>query len=102
MQKIIFYIKAFFLIIHYLLKKGYEPDWLYDEEKVEKAATDHETEYCVVTGEGVEAFAKLLVKDIQLYLYLKEEFKFEYTLTWYYKNYFYDNYKEQKMLNRKH
>ena len=53
-----------FHLAELLLKKGYEPDWLYDEESIKKAATDHETEYCVVTGKGVEAFAKLLVKDI--------------------------------------
>lgn len=96
MQKIIFYIKAFFLIIHELLKRGYEPYWVLNYDPEVDYIYD-EVEAFAATG-GLDEFVYSFVREFQLYL----RFKFEFGETWHYRNYFYDNYKEQKMLNRKH
>ena len=98
MQKVIFYIKAFFLVIHYLLKKGYEPDWLYTFDPTADRIGNR-VEYSIATGGSVESFAENIVEDLQLALYFKN-YKFGETIE--FRDLFYDNYKEQKMLNRKH
>ena len=98
MQKMIFYFKAFFWVIHLLLKKGYEPAWLYHYDLSQRDARGSEIESYAVTG-GLEEFARCIVEEIHLTLYFK---KYHFGETWIYRNEFYDNYKEQKMLNRKH
>lgn len=89
MQKLIFYIKAFFLIIKLLLQTGYKPDWLdtYDLEQYD--ARGSEVEY--FSYGGLEKFAKCFVKEIQLALYFKN---FHMGETWYYRNEFYKSYKK--------
>ena len=96
MQKVIFYIKAFFLIIHTLLKRGYEPSWIFNyDPEVDYIYNEFE----VASNEGgLKEFAECFVKEIQFYLH----FDYKFGETWYWRNYFYDNYKKQKMLNRKH
>ena len=48
--------------------------------------------------DGLKEFAECFVKEIQFYLH----FDYKFGETWYWRNYFYDNYKEQKMFHRKH
>ena len=56
-------------------------------------------EFEVASNEGgLKEFAECFVKEIQFYLH----FDYKFGETWYWRNYFYDNYKKQKMLNRKH
>lgn len=94
----IFYIKAFFLIIHLLLKKGYEPAWLYHYDLSQRDANGSEIEGYAITG-GLKEFARCIVEEIHLTLYFKQ---YHFGETWYYRNEFYDNYKKQKMLHCKH
>jgi hypothetical protein len=91
MQKIIFYIKSFFLVIKYLLKRGYEPAWLqhFDPDSV----MGTEAEFLISDGGGVHEFAKLIVKEIQLKLYLDY---FRMGQAWEYRDGFYYNYIHNK------
>ena len=96
MKKLIFYIKAFFLVIKYLLKRGYEPAWLqhFDPDSV----MGTEAEFLISDGGGVEEFAKLIVKEIQLKLYLDY---FRMGQAWEYRDGFYENYLEHEEIKRK-
>jgi hypothetical protein len=96
MKKLIFYIKAFFLVIKYLLKRGYEPAWLqcFDPDSV----MGTEAEFLISDGGGVEEFAKLIVKEIQLKLYLDY---FRMGQAWEYRDGFYYNYLEHEKIKRK-
>ena len=56
-------------------------------------------EFEVASNEGgLKEFAECFVKEIQFYLH----FDYKFGETWYWRNYFYDSYKKQKMLNRNH
>lgn len=92
MQKIIFYIKTFFLVIHLLLKKGYEPAWLYHYDLSQRDANGSEIEGYAVTG-GLREFARCIVEEIHLSLYFKQ---YHFGETWYYRDLFYENYLEEK------
>ena len=95
MRKLIFYIKAFFLVIKLLLERGYKPAWV-RHYNPEDDYYYNEFEAAAVEG-GLYEFAECIVTEIHYYLHF--DYKFGETLFW--RNYFYDNYKKQKMLNRK-
>lgn len=97
MKKLIFYIKAFFLVIKNLLKKGYEPAWLYDYDLSQRDARGSEIEGYAMTG-GLEEFARCVVEEIHLSLYFKQ---YHFGETWEYRDLFYENYLEHEKIKRK-